>query len=250
MTKMFKSVTETWNPMTGCLHSCTYCYARKKACGRLRTRYCSNLMIPLPIFLPYSMTYGGEKSDGYSPIADPFYPRWWPGRLKKTFKPGGLVFVCDMGDIMGAWWPTDWIQAVLDRIALFPQTDFLLCSKNPERYLDFIFPPNVILGTTFETNRLTWEYSWAAPPEVRQVCLHVVPHPRKFVSIEPIMDFDLDVLHDWIKEIRPEIVEVGADNYGYGLPEPTGAKIRLLLYLLKGIVPKVVEKDGLGRLLK
>ena len=29
--KMFQEVTDTWNPITGCLHGCIYCWARRYA---------------------------------------------------------------------------------------------------------------------------------------------------------------------------------------------------------------------------
>ena len=32
----------TWNPITGCLNGCPYCYARKLANGRLKQRYLAN----------------------------------------------------------------------------------------------------------------------------------------------------------------------------------------------------------------
>ncbi len=32
----------TWNPITGCLNNCPYCYARKLANTRLRERYLAN----------------------------------------------------------------------------------------------------------------------------------------------------------------------------------------------------------------
>lgn len=250
MTKMFKSVTDTWNLVSGCLHSCKYCYARIMANGRLKPLYLSNRNIAIPVFKPYEITYGHEEAAGYDPYLDPFYPRFWPERLKRRFKPGILVFVVDMGDLFGEWVPTEWILAAIDYIKKFPYTDFLFLTKNSERYMDFDFPDNAILGTTLETNRATWNWSWAGPPSVRQHALAANPHPRKFVSIEPIMDFNLEVLFDFITGIKPELVEVGADNYHNNLPEPPESKLRALLEKLRGICPKVVEKDGLRRLLK
>ena len=32
----------TWNPVTGCLNGCEYCYARRLANTRLRDRYLKN----------------------------------------------------------------------------------------------------------------------------------------------------------------------------------------------------------------
>lgn len=249
MSKMFKSVTETWNIVTGCLHGCTYCYARPLAKGRLRSRYLANKdIIPRP---PKSGQSCPEIIN--AALNDPFYPRFWRERLDQTFKPG-LVFVVDMGDLFGDWVPSQEIQLVIDRIKQFPQTDFLFCTKNPRRYLAFDFPLNAILGTTLETD-IPGDFTIAPTPEARWRALMLNCHSRKFISIEPIMDFTqeplgLYTLARWANHLRPEIVEVGADNYGNNLPEPLAYKVRQLLEELRKICPKVVEKDGLERLLK
>ena len=73
-------------------------------------------------------------------------------------------------------------------------------------------------------------------------------HPRKFISVEPIMDFDLEVLVDWMRQIKPDIVEIGADNYHNCLPEPPWEKVEALLETLREFVPRVIEKDRLHRL--
>jgi hypothetical protein len=44
---------------------------------------------------------------------------------------------------------------------------------------------------------------------------------RKMISIEPILDFDLNTFSKWIEDINPFIVYVGYDNYCYKLREPT-----------------------------
>lgn len=35
--RMFSVVSKTWNPVTGCLHGCVYCWARRLAETKLRT---------------------------------------------------------------------------------------------------------------------------------------------------------------------------------------------------------------------
>lgn len=79
--------------------------------------------------------------------------------------------------------------------------------------------------------------------------MRVLDWPKKFISIEPVMDFDLDRMTAWIADIRATIIEIGADNYHNNLPEPPPAKLKALLRNLKKICPVVVEKPGLERLL-
>jgi hypothetical protein len=63
-------------------------------------------------------------------------------------------------------------------------------------------------------------------------------HPRKYVTIEPIMEFDLDAMVEWIKEINPEFVYVGYNNLdskNFHLPEPPLEKTMKLIAELEKI---------------
>lgn len=220
MSKMFRSVHKTWNPCVGCRHWCAYCWANDLA---LRMQ-----------------KQGGKYKDG-------FEPRFFPKELEKQFKSGQFVFVVDMGDLFGSWVPVEWIQQVLDTIKKWPETDFLLMTKNPKRYHEFEFTDNVVLGTTLESNR-EYDGTLAPTPWGRFVTFSEHPHVRKFISIEPIMDFDLGTMLSWVRELRPEIVEVGADSYGHKLPEPDTGKIMALIIGLESTVPKVNIKDSMKRL--
>jgi len=62
------------------------------------------------------------------------------------------------------------------------------------------------------------------------------------------MDFYLDALLPLVVELRPAIIEIGADNYHNHLPEPSPEKLNALLSNLRNICPNVIEKDGLERL--
>lgn len=176
-----------------------------------------------------------------------FTPTFHEADLVKTFKPGDTVFVSDMGDI--AFATRDQIRLILQRIHLSPKTTFLFCSKNPAKYNQWgaAIPPNVILGTTIETNRDISEYSRAPSVLDRVKALSRVEH-RRFISIEPIMDFDIGTLAALIQEIVPCAVEVGADNYNHRLPEPPPEKLEELLSWLESRYT-VHRKEGLDRLL-
>jgi hypothetical protein len=76
-----------------------------------------------------------------------------------------------------------------------------------------------------------------------------VDHAHKLVSVEPVMDFDPHVLVSWLHFLKPEIIEVGADNYHNHLEEPSSPKLKELLEDLRAFVPNLVEKEGLGRLM-
>ena len=220
MSKMFKTVTRTWNPFTGCGFDCVYCWARDLALGKLA----------------HTPRYSEAK----------FKPTFHVAELDKTFKCGVFVFITDMGDISFATWHQ--LHSILKVIEKYPETNFLLQTKDPGMFLNgLIWPENIYHGATIETNRKI-DCSKAPHPISRYHSFAVNNNPHKFLSIEPIMDFDLEVFASWVLDINPEIVEIGADNYRHELPEPSWYKVQSLMDILEKGYIKVVEKDGLRRL--
>jgi hypothetical protein len=67
------------------------------------------------------------------------------------------------------------------------------------------------------------------------------------VSVEPIMDFDLDEFVILIRNCKPTFVSIGADSKGHHLSEPSYDKIRQLITRL-GEFTEVREKSNLSRL--
>ena len=53
-------------------------------------------------------------------------------------------------------------------------------------------------------------------------------HPLKMVTIEPVIDFDLEVMLEWITDINPCMVWLGYDSKKCHLPEPELEKVREL----------------------
>jgi DNA repair photolyase len=202
MGRMFDLVRETWNPVCGCLHDCVYCWARGLAEGKLKDtpRYCNG-----------------------------FKPQLIRKELDKVHKLGGLVFVSSMGDLFGEWVPTEWIRQVLLCCAVAEDTEFLLVTKNPKRMLEFKIPGNCVVGCTVESDR-DYGVSKADAPLKRLAALQKVQAKRKMVSVEPILDFDLEIFANAILTVNPEFVYVGYGNYyDFGkLQEPTLAKTRQL----------------------
>jgi protein gp37 len=215
MGKMFKTITQTWNPFTGCKWDCTYCWARKLAEGKLKKQYPNG-----------------------------FVPEFHENRVNRKFKAGEFVFVSSMGDISFC---ENLYPEIIGNIEDNPKTNFLLQTKNPAMFVANDFPPNVYTGATIETNR-DITVSKAPHPRHRALDMIMNQHPYKFLSIEPVMDFDLEIFSTWIHDISPEIVEIGADNYHNNLTEPSWEKVTRLIDILTLHGVKVVEKDGLRRL--
>lgn len=139
----------TWNPVTGCLHGCPYCYARATA-----------------------------RRWGKSPAEKTFEPMFHPERISqvKQAKAGDKVFVCSMADLFGKWAPSEWIEHVLAEVVKRPDVIFQFLTKNPSRYLDFQWPENAWLGAT-ATDDGSWEEAVISFP----------PGGIAFISCEPLL---------------------------------------------------------------
>jgi len=201
---------DTWNPITGCLHNCIYCWARA---------YSKRLA---------AMGVEPYKTHGFKPA----FAAW---RLKQRLPKRGSVFVSDMGDMWGEWVPKEWIEEVLKVLRSKPSCGFLFLTKNPKRYHEFqgSFTDSMSLGATIETNR-SYKVTRAPTPKERFEEMERLDWRHKVVVIEPILDFDLEFI-DWIKRIRPELVYIGYDNYNHRLPEPQLSKAKMLERELRGI---------------
>ncbi len=212
---------ETWNPIVGCKH---HCYGDGCWAARIALRLKDN---------PYVKRY----RDGFD------HPKLIAKELRKTWKPNTVVFVVSMGDMWGRWIEDRWIKRVLEACQNSPRTIFFFETKNPRRYYDWLelIPENAILSSTIEANS---DYNLSEAPEVKEryAAMKQLEWGRKHISIEPIVDFDLEVFLRWIKDIKPVIVSVGYDNYGCNLPEPSLSKTMKLIEELKKFT-KVEKKQ-------
>ena len=211
---------QTWNVFVGCRYDCIYCNARKSALTRFK------------------------HADRYK---DGFNPHLVEEELWKRFSPGQFVFIGYMGELSFA--SQKEVEIILQLVRGYPEVRFLFCVKNPACYQQWgaDYPDNLYLGATIETD-IDYGLSKAPSPYKRFLAMASLPHPKKFISIEPIMEFRLNRLISWLREIKPDIIEVGADNYHNHLQEPSWCKVQELLGCLRDICPTVVEKPGLERL--
>jgi len=150
----------TWNPVTGCLHGCEYCYARRIAYRFRDKDYDKNKRFYAP-----ECTFDlAIKPRSKYPYA--FRPTLHRYRLNDyKAKKGRTIFVCSMADMLGGWVPDEWIQAVLKACYAAHQLRYLFLTKNPERYANIVEylegedgpeydaePPEIWLGATVTNN--------------------------------------------------------------------------------------------------
>ncbi len=131
----------TWNPVTGCLHNCEYCYAQKIA-----NRFEGYDKITLP---DISISKGRNvleepavKNGKAAPYPFGFKPTFHKYLLDKPqrWKKSRTVFVCSMADLFGKWVPDEWIDQVFEACEKAPQHRYLFLTKNVKRYTDYGVP--------------------------------------------------------------------------------------------------------------
>ncbi len=210
---MYGFVTHTWNPIKGkCSHDCNYCYMKRW--GELN---------PLKL----------DEKD-----------------LNTNLGTDNFIFVGSSTDMFAKDVPERWIKRVMSQCMNYEGNTYLFQTKNPDRFNMFNYFDNFILCITLETNRNTDEVSQAPSPVDRVKSFgEAVIHKHKVITIEPIMDFDLEEFVDMIKSVKPEWVAIGADTGRNNLREPSWTKIRLLIAALEKFT-MVRIKDNLSRLNK
>lgn len=166
----------TWNPVTGCLHGCEYCYAR-----RIAERFGKKV----PDFSGYPISHGGGHvvdnkfdSNPYPFLFEPTFHAYRLDEPQRKAKPQ-TIFVCSMADLFGDWVPAEWIQEVFEACRKAPQHRYLFLTKNPERYTSLAMAGILPNGENFwyGSSVLTQEtpFWWSNSHNT-------------FVSIEPMME--------------------------------------------------------------
>lgn len=211
--QMYEWVTHTWNTIKGhCPHDCSYCYMKKW--GQLK-----------PIRLDES-------------------------ELKTDLGTGNFIFVGSSCDMFANSIPYEWIIRTLEHCNKFDNT-YLFQSKNPKGFnaIPIHEVEKFILCTTIETNRVYPDVMRNAPdPVIRAWEFAKIPIEEKYITIEPIMDFDLWSLASMVRYSYPIQVNIGADSGNNNLPEPPPEKIKELISELESFTT-VKQKKNLKRLI-
>ncbi|GHV42976.1 hypothetical protein FACS1894187_25370 [Synergistales bacterium] len=185
----------TWNPVTGCLHDCPYCYARGiaqrfKGFAAHQTNYrCITkpqkgspnivgyeLDAPLKrIEIKTAKLVNASYPFGFDPTLHR-YRLTEPAKMKKP----QIIFVGSMADLFGDWVPTSWIEEVFAACAAAPWHTYLFLTKNPTRYIELakegLLPKQHYYGTTVTDHDTP--YFWS-------------DDYHTFISIEPLLRWDI-----------------------------------------------------------
>lgn len=181
----------TWNPVTGCLHGCEYCYARGIANrfggnGDLETHVVETRQYKDETWIPNPYPFG------FAPTLHK-YLLHVPLKWKKQ----RTIFVCSMADLFGDWVPDEWIREVFKACEAAPQHRYLFLTKNPGRLNRLAregkLPQKHWYGYSASDESMLWRFNHA------EECL--IEH--LFVSIEPILKpmqpcFSTHTPADWV----------------------------------------------------
>lgn len=223
---MYPWVTHMHSHLRGaCPHACPYCYATK---GRAQR------------FAQGPLTFKHEELRvGYGSI----------GHVPKT------IFIEHTHDIGANAVKPEWVLAILEHCCGTPYNTYVFQTRNPlafEFYYGNSLPDACMIGTTIETNRLT--PGWAPQPLYRAKGLSnfklVDAVKTTFLTIEPVLDFDVDGMLELIGIARPGFINIGADSKRCGLEEPSADKVIALIDGIKKMRIEIRQKTNLARLLK
>ena len=226
---MYPWVTHTHCHLGGeCLHRCSYCYVDHPRFGRA-PRYSG------PIRL----------------IEDEFRVRYDEKTLRrKGGEYPGTIFVEHANDINGPDVTLEMKRRIVEHCLAWPDNTYVFQSKNPsgDAAIVDILPETAILGTTIETNREIEGIGDAPHPLDRYAGMALLSWPRKFVTIEPVLAFDVAILAQMIANLEPEFLNLGADSKNRGLPEPTVDDVEDLVVALAERGIELREKHNFARL--
>jgi DNA repair photolyase len=220
---MYEWVTHTHAHLGGeCPHRCSYCYVDSPRFGR------------------------PEKYKGEIRLIEK--------ELDVNYGTGRIIFVENCNDLFAYDVPDRFVDRILNHCKIYPLNTYVFQTKNPgwmlEKVKQGLIPAGSVLGCTIETNRDMDSISMAPRATERARAMRALTQLgwKTFITLEPILDFDVDQLAVMVVDAAPSFVNIGADSKGHNLPEPTIDKVMQLVKILKGQGIEIREKHNLSRL--
>jgi hypothetical protein len=215
---MYYFINFTWNTIKGqCKHNCSYCFMKRW--GEQK-----------PVRLDYD-------------------------ELKTDLGEGNFIFVGSSCDMFANDIPMEWTRHTLEKCHQHSGNKYFFQSKDTgsmSYFEDSLEAMAASVCTTIETNYFYEGIMGKCPPPKTRAFWFGKGFGRcdKYVTVEPIMDFDLKPMVELIKSCEPLQVNIGANTSGkVKLPEPSKSKILDLIGELEKFT-KIHSKKNLGRLLK
>lgn len=209
----------TWNPVTGCLHGCEYCYARRIA-ERFRVReicdpecQCQRSLIERGMLKgigkPLELDYPWEQKNKDGSITNAAYPFGFDPTFHRYkldepqhWKRPRNIFVCSMADLFGDWVPDKWIEQVFKACEAASQHKYLFLTKNGKRYIELAKK-----GIMPDADNFWYGFSVTRPDDP----FFFSDKYKTFASIEPILE-----PFDWVPGLKhielPDWIIVGAET--------------------------------------
>lgn len=173
-----------WNPVTGCLKDCRYCYAKKSAlrfasdwrrnlAERPKVQQVGEKLFELDTPWKTKSKRFLNSPTGFLPTMHK-YRFDWPQKVKV----GSSIMVCTDGDLFGPWVPEDWILRVFAAADEAPQHQYIFLTQYPERY------KQLVNHEKLPQNKNFWYGSTAT---ARESSVWANEHYNTFVAIEPLL---------------------------------------------------------------
>lgn len=204
----------TWNPVTGCLHNCEYCYARK-----MSARFAGDIRLNKMATGDYTIQKSAKGESLYildKPMMNEtgkalvypfgFEPTFHRYRLNSldNLKMGNNIFVGAMADLFGEWAPDKWIIEILDVCVSRPQHNYLFLTKNPKRYWELEEATKLPAGDNM------W-YGYSMTTNDSQSWGSMYGNKNNFVSVEPVLE-DLSLFDEHCLYPAARWVIIGAET--------------------------------------
>lgn len=202
---MYEHCVSRLNILIGCKFDCVYCrdsyQAQMKRQGP-RCKKCYNYEVHLHEDRLVNLKY-----------------------LPRTLKEFEFIWLNASSDISNI--EISMMKKILWLIEYYSDRTFFIQTKDPSFYVmleqneKIIFPDNLILGITLETNRddlyiqdpQKLGYISKAPlPSQRYKAFQQVKHLRKCITIEPVIDFHFNTFLAWIRVLKPERIYFGFET--------------------------------------